>query len=101
VTGRGGGAELTRLIERSGELKRDLVDFVCSPRLERSLAAAMAEAGLEEFEDADAIGIIDRFALQGQSICATRCGSSGQLSSFAPHRTRLLPPSMTNSAPVR
>jgi hypothetical protein len=64
VTGRGGGAELTRLIERSGELKRDLVDFACSPRLERSLALAMAEAGLEEFEDADAIGIIDRFALQ-------------------------------------
>jgi hypothetical protein len=64
VTGRGGGAELTRLIERSGELKRDLVDFACSPRLERSLAAAMAEAGLEEFDDADAIGIIDRFALQ-------------------------------------
>ena len=64
MTGRGGGAELTRLIERSGELKRDLVDFACSPRLKRSLAAAMAEAGLEEFEDADAIGIIDRFALQ-------------------------------------
>ena len=64
MTGRGGRVELTRLIERSGELKRDLVDFACSSRLERSLAAAMAEAGLEEFEDADAIGIIDRFALQ-------------------------------------
>ena len=52
------------LIERSAELKRDLVDFACSPRLERSLAAAMLEAGLEELEEADAIGTIDRFALQ-------------------------------------
>jgi hypothetical protein len=60
VNGRHGAKELARLIERSGQLKRDLVDFACSPRLERSLA----EAGLEEFEDADAIGTIDRFALQ-------------------------------------
>ncbi len=52
------------LIERSPELKRDLVDFACSPRLERSLAAALLEAGLEEVEEADAIGTIDRFALQ-------------------------------------
>ena len=55
---RRGEKELTRLIERSAELKRDLVDFACSPRLKRSLAAAMLEAGLEEFEEADAIGII-------------------------------------------
>jgi hypothetical protein len=40
---------------RSAELKRDLVDFACSPRLERSLAAAMLEAALEEPEEADAI----------------------------------------------
>jgi hypothetical protein len=64
VNGRRGEKELTRLIERSAELKRDLVDFACSPRLKRSLAAAMAEAGLEELEEADAIGVIDRFALQ-------------------------------------
>jgi len=32
---------LAVLIERSAELKRDLVDFACSPRLKRSLAAAM------------------------------------------------------------
>jgi hypothetical protein len=64
VNGRPGGEELARLIERSAELKRDLVDFACSPRLGRSLAAAMAEAGLEEVEEADAIGTIDRFALQ-------------------------------------
>jgi hypothetical protein len=56
--------ELAQLIERSGELKRDLVDFACSPRLKRSLAAALREAGLEEIEEADAIGTIDRFALQ-------------------------------------
>jgi hypothetical protein len=64
VNGRRGGERIAVLIERSAELKRDLVDFACSPRLERSLAVAMLEAGLEEFEEADAIGIIDRFALQ-------------------------------------
>jgi hypothetical protein len=64
VNRRRSGAELARLIERSAELKRDLVDFACSPRMQRSLAVAMREAGLEEFDDADAIGIIDRFALQ-------------------------------------
>ena len=51
-------------IERSAELKRNLVEFACSPRLERSLAAAMLEAGLEELDEADWIGTIDRFALQ-------------------------------------
>jgi hypothetical protein len=55
---------LAVLIERSAELKRDLVDFACGPRLERSLAAAMLEAGLDEPEEADAINTIDRFALQ-------------------------------------
>ena len=64
MNGRRGGEDLARLIERSAELKRDLVDFACSPRLERTLAAAMLEAGLEELEEADAIGTIDRFALQ-------------------------------------
>jgi hypothetical protein len=64
VNGRGGGERLAVLIERSAELKRDLVDFACSPRLEKSLAAAMLEAGLEEPLEADAIGTIDRFALQ-------------------------------------
>ena len=64
MNGRRGGEDLAVLIERSAELKRDLVDFACSPRLERSLAAAMLKAGLEEVEEADAIGTIDRFALQ-------------------------------------
>ena len=32
MNGRRGGKELARLIERSAELKRDLVDFACSPR---------------------------------------------------------------------
>ena len=41
MNGRRGGEGLAVLIERSAELKRDLVDFACSPRLERSLAAAM------------------------------------------------------------
>ena len=52
MSGRRGGEDLARLIERSAELKRDLVDFACSPRLERTLAAAMLEAGLEELEEA-------------------------------------------------
>jgi hypothetical protein len=56
VNGRRGEDGLAVLIERSAELKRDLVDFACSPRLERSLAAALLEAGLEEIEEADAIG---------------------------------------------
>ena len=32
VNGRHDGEELAVLIERSAELKRDLVDFACSPR---------------------------------------------------------------------
>ena len=63
MNGRPGEERLAVLIERSAELKRDLVDFACSPRLERSLAAAMLKAGLK-VEKADAIGTIDRFALQ-------------------------------------
>ena len=64
MNGRRGEERLVVLIERSAELKRDLVDFACSPRLERSLAVAMLKAGLKEVEEADAIGTIDRFALQ-------------------------------------
>ena len=64
MNGRRGGEDLAVLIERSADLKRDLVDFACSPRLERSLAAAMLEAGLEEIDEADAISTIDRFTLQ-------------------------------------
>ena len=36
MNGRRGEERLAVLIERSAELKRDLVDFACSPRLERS-----------------------------------------------------------------
>jgi hypothetical protein len=64
VNGRRGGEDLAVLIERSAELKRDLVDFACGPRMERSLAAAMAKAGLEEVDEGDAISTIDRFTLQ-------------------------------------
>jgi hypothetical protein len=64
VNGRRGREDLAVLIERSADLKRDLVDFACSPRMERSLAAAMLEAGLEEVDKGDANSAIDRFALQ-------------------------------------
>jgi hypothetical protein len=64
VNSRRGEEELAVLIERSAELKQDLLAFACSPRLERSLAAAMFEADLDEPGEADAIRVIDRFALQ-------------------------------------
>jgi hypothetical protein len=56
---------LARLIERSAELKRALVDFALSPRMERHLERFMVEgAGPQEvlIED-EAIDAIDRFAL--------------------------------------
>ena len=46
-----GGEDLSVLIERSADLKRDLVDFACSPRWKRSLAAAKLEVGLEEVDE--------------------------------------------------
>ena len=61
ATARRGEELLAFLIERSAELKRDLADFACSPRLQRSMAAAVA--GLE-VKESDAINTIDRFALQ-------------------------------------
>ena len=58
--------ELAQLIERSAELKRDLVRFAQGPRFERSLTAALLEVtGPEgELDEGDVIGLIDRFALQ-------------------------------------
>ncbi|MGH3185195.1 MAG: hypothetical protein ACRDOE_25265, partial [Streptosporangiaceae bacterium] len=57
---------LTFLIERSAQLKRDLVDFACSPRFERNLERFMLEAAdlRRELSEDKAIGVIDRFALQ-------------------------------------
>jgi hypothetical protein len=57
---------LESLIERSAELKRALVDFACGPRFKQHLGPFMLEAaGPErELDEGDAIGIIDRFALQ-------------------------------------
>jgi len=62
-----GGDErsLASLIERSAELKRALVDFALSPRMQRHLERFMADgAGLDEMlvED-EAIDAVDRFAL--------------------------------------
>jgi hypothetical protein len=64
---RQGGDErsLAWLIERSAELKRALVGFALSPRMERHLERFMSEsAGLHEvlIED-EAIDAVDRFAL--------------------------------------
>jgi len=58
--------ELAQLIERSAELKRDLVRFARGPRFERSLTAALLKvAGPEgELDEGEVIGVIDRFALQ-------------------------------------
>ena len=57
---------LESLIERSSELKRALVDFACGPRFERRLTAFMLEAAGPdgELDEGEAVGIIDRFALQ-------------------------------------
>jgi hypothetical protein len=62
----GDGASLASLVERSAELKRTLVDFVCSPRFERHLAPFMRDAADPEggLSEGEAIDIIDRFALQ-------------------------------------
>ena len=56
---------LASLIERGAELKRALVDFALSPRMQRHLERFMADgAGLDEVlvED-EAIDAVDRFAL--------------------------------------
>jgi hypothetical protein len=57
---------LASLIERSAELKRALVDFALSPRFERHLEQFMLEAAdpFKELSKGEAIGVIDRFALQ-------------------------------------
>jgi hypothetical protein len=59
-------SSLESLIERSAELKRALVDFACGPRFKRHLGPFMLEAaGPEgELDESEAVGIIDRFALQ-------------------------------------
>ena len=57
---------LESLIERSAELKRALVDFACSPRLERHLTQFMQKSiGPDDvLDEGDAAGLVDRFALQ-------------------------------------
>jgi len=61
-----GEPSLDSLIERSAELKRALVDFACGPRFERHLTRFMLEAAGpgEALSEGEAIGVIDRFALQ-------------------------------------
>ena len=63
---RGGEPSLASLIARSAELKRALVDFALSPRFERQLEQFMLEATdpWRELSEGEAIGVIDRFALQ-------------------------------------
>src|SRR5260370_15056914 len=62
----GGEPSLASLIERSAELKRALVDFALSQRFERHLEQSMLEAAdpSKELSEGEAIGVIDRFALQ-------------------------------------
>jgi hypothetical protein len=62
----GGEPSLASLIERSADLKRALVDFALSPRFERHLEQFMLEATdpWQELGEGEAIGVIDRFALQ-------------------------------------
>jgi hypothetical protein len=60
------GLSLDSVIERSAELKRDLIDFAYSPRMERHLDRFMLESAghEEELDEGEAAGIIDRFVLQ-------------------------------------
>ena len=57
---------LALLIERGAELKRALVDFALSPRFGRQLEQFMLDATdpWHELSEGEAIGVIDRFALQ-------------------------------------
>jgi hypothetical protein len=56
---------LESLIERSAELKGALVDFACSPRLERHLTRFMQKSVSpgEVLDEGEAAGLVDRFAL--------------------------------------
>jgi hypothetical protein len=57
---------LESLIERSAELKGALVDFACSPRLERHLTRFMQKSVSPDqvLDEGDAASLVDRFALQ-------------------------------------
>jgi len=59
-------SSLVLLIERGAELKRALVDFALSPRFGRQLEQFMLDATdpWHELSEGEAIGVIDRFALQ-------------------------------------
>ena len=61
-----GEPSLASLIERSAELKQALVDFALSPRFERRLEPFLLEAAdpCQKLGEGEAIGVIDRFALQ-------------------------------------
>jgi hypothetical protein len=84
---RQGGEEssLAFLIERSAELKRDLVRFAQSPRFERWLVPAMLEAADSdgELDEAELIGVIDRFALQHRLPDGKRCSTACRTASAA------------------
>lgn len=58
--------KLSELIERSAVLKRALVQFACSPRLERHLSRFMLEVadGMHDLAEGDAVAIIDTFVLE-------------------------------------
>jgi hypothetical protein len=57
---------LASLIERSGELKRQLIEFAQGPRFERQLTAALLEAAGPEnpLTESQAISVIDHFVLR-------------------------------------
>jgi hypothetical protein len=78
---------LESLIERSAELKRDLVDFACGPRLQRHLTQFMRKSvgPGDVLDEGDAAGLLDRFALQhrlpnGKTVIDQFLGSRPDLS---------------------
>lgn len=59
-------ARLAELVERSADVKRRLVEFAQGPRYARRLDALLYDAADDGggITEADAVGIVDRFALQ-------------------------------------
>ena len=104
---RQGGEEssLAFLIERSAELKRDLVRFAQSPRFERWLVPAMLEAADSdgELDEAELIGVIDRFALQhrlpdGKTVVDRFVASRPDLTAADLWGPRTRPPVLTSAS---
>ena len=87
--------DIDTLVERSGELKRELLEFSQKPRYSRAFRAALAAADLTQLDtDEDSlIAVVDRFLLQhrlrnGRTVVDEFVAARPDLSE--PERTMLL-----------